>query len=161
MNAISTEDFFFLCFFPLTRLILRTLPMKVLEPSWGGSAGIGGRSSALSVGVGVENTREEDARPMEDPYDACLVPIDANLLLPVPIARAAPLGTCIDAGRLLGPSDGFPSPTKPDVEDPVSPLLVYSRATPLAFRLDNLLLLLGVVGACPPPSLPAPGLNRA
>lgn len=155
-----------MCFFPLTRLILRTLPMKLLDPSCGGSAGIGGRSSMLSVGVGVENTLEEDTRPMEDPYDACLVPMEENLLLPVPTASATPLGTCIDVGRLPRPSDGFPKPIVPDAEDdpsPVSsPLLVWLSGTPLAFRLDNLLLLLGVVGTRPPPSpppTPAPGLN--
>jgi hypothetical protein len=49
-------------------LAYTTLPMKSLEPSCcGGSVGTGGRYSALSVGVGVENILEDEARPTEDP----------------------------------------------------------------------------------------------
>ena len=166
-GGISPEDFFFLCFFPPLRLILRTLPMKPLDPSCAGRAGIGGRSSALSVGVGVENTLEEDARPNEDPYDACRVPMDANLLFAALTASATPLGTCIEDGRLPGPSDGFPSPMTPDAVDDPSPvrslLLVESSGIPLAFRFDSFPPLLGVVGTCPMPlpPTPTPGLNCA
>jgi hypothetical protein len=98
------------------------------------------------------------------PYEVCLMRIDPKL--PPPSASEAPLGTCIELGRL----PALPSPITPDAEDDPSPparslLLVYS-SIPLAFCLENLLVLLGVVGTRPLPHLQprvstAPVLNSA
>lgn len=109
------------------------------------------RSSRLSVGVGVENTLDEAARPTEDPYDACLVPP-----LPPPGGNF-PAGTCILVGlRADNINEGFPAPA-PDPDDPSptsSPLLLALASSPIPPRLGFLiinLLLLGVTGAPPPP----------
>lgn len=99
-------------------------------------------SSELSVGVGVENTLA-DARPVEDPYDACLVPVPDE-------AGNLPFGTCIDVGLLaFTDSDGFA-----EDDSAISLLLFGSKVRPSFFR-DNLLL--GVDGT--DVSIPDPELD--